>query len=122
MAPAYPKKPEASDEDRLHLHLDPKIKARIARAAAITGEGLTDFAVSTLSEKADQGIARHDTILLVSDEYNFFLKALDDDRKPSKRSRGPAKRYRNATSPESDTKSSPVTGPGQACNLHFVKD
>lgn len=70
----------------------------MARAAAITGQGLTDSPVSTLSEKADQILARHDTILLTSDEYHFFLKALDDDREPSKRSRAAVKRYRRATS------------------------
>ena len=78
----------------MHLRLDPKIKARVARAATITGQGLTDFAVSALNEKAGQIIAQHDTILLTSDDYSFFLKALDDDRKPSKRSRAAAKRYR----------------------------
>lgn len=87
------KKPQTGEKDRMHFRLDPKIKARVARAAAITGQGLTDFAVSTLSEKADEILARYDTILLTSDEYSFFLKALDDDRKPSKRSRAAAKRY-----------------------------
>ncbi|HXU35301.1 MAG TPA: DUF1778 domain-containing protein [Blastocatellia bacterium] len=87
------KKQQTGQKDRMHFRLDPKIKARVARAAAITGQGLTDFAVSTLSEKADEILARHDTILLTSDEYKFFLKALDDDRKPSKRSRDAAKRY-----------------------------
>ena len=94
MATVDAKKPQTSEKDRMHFRLDPKIKARVARAAAITGQGLTDFAVSTLSEKADEILARHDTILLTSDEYNFFLKALDDDRKPSKRSRNAATRYR----------------------------
>jgi uncharacterized protein (DUF1778 family) len=68
------------------------LKKYLRRAAANTGPGLTDFA--TLSEKADQILARHDTILLTSDEYKFFLNALADDRKPSKRSRAAAKRYR----------------------------
>ena len=94
MAIVDPKKTQISEKDRMHFRLDPKIKARVARAAAITGQGLTDFAVSTLSEKADQILARHDTILLTSDEYSFFLNALDDDRKPSKRARAAAKRYR----------------------------
>ncbi len=38
---------------------------------------------------------RRDTISLTSDDYRFFLKALDDDRKPSKRSRAAAERYRS---------------------------
>ena len=88
------KKAQTSDKDRMHFRLDPKIKARVARAAAITGQGLTNFAVSTLSEKADEILQRHDSIVLTSDEHSFFLSALADDRKPSKRSRAAAKRYR----------------------------
>jgi hypothetical protein len=37
------KKPQTSEKDRMHFRLAPKIKARVARAAAITGQGLTDF-------------------------------------------------------------------------------
>jgi uncharacterized protein (DUF1778 family) len=92
MSTVKSKKPQTSEKDRMHFRLDPKIKARVARAGAITGQGLTDFAVSILSKKADQILARHDTILLTSNEYSFFLKALDDDRKPSNRSRSAAKR------------------------------
>jgi uncharacterized protein (DUF1778 family) len=94
MARVDAKKAQKSETDRMHFRLDPKIKARVARAAAITGQGLTDFAVSTLSEKAEQILAQHNTILLTSDEYSFFLNALAEDRKPSKRSRAAAKRYR----------------------------
>lgn len=93
MATVDPKKTKTNDKDRMHFRLDPKIKARVAQAASITGQGLTDFAVSALSEKADQVLARHDTILLTSDEYKFFLNALAEDHKPSRRSRAAAKRY-----------------------------
>jgi len=88
------KKRQTSEKDRIDLRLDSKIKARVAPAAAIAGQGLTNLAVSTLSEKADQILARHETILLTRDEYSFFLNALAEDRKPSKRSRAAAKRYR----------------------------
>ena len=84
----------ARNKDRMHFRLDSEIKARVARAAAITGQGLTDFAVSTLSEKADEIIERYDSLVLSSDDYNFFLRALADDKKPSKRSRVAAERYR----------------------------
>ncbi len=94
MAAANAKKRQTSQKDRMHLRPDPEIKARVALAAAITGQWLSDFALSTLSEKADQILARHDTILLTSDEYRFFLNALAEDTKPSKYSRAAAKRYR----------------------------
>ncbi len=97
MATIDPKKSPAGNKDRMHFRLDPKIKARVARAAAITGQGLTDFAVSTLSEKADRILERHDSIVLAGDEYSIFLKALADDRPPSKRARSAAQRYRRGT-------------------------
>ena len=79
----------------MHFRLDPKIKTRVARAATITGQGLSDFVVSTLSEKADQILARPATVLLTSDEYSFFLNALAEDRKPSTRSLAASRRYRH---------------------------
>ncbi len=94
MAITDAKKVQTSDKDRMHFRLDPEIKARVVQAAAVTGQGLTDFAVSTLSEKADAILERHDSIVLNSDEYKFFLKSLSDGRKPSKRSLAAAKRYR----------------------------
>jgi len=54
----------------------------------------TDVTAS-LSERAGQILDRHDAVLLTGDEYRFFLSALADNRKPSKRSRAAAKRYRS---------------------------
>lgn len=95
MATADTKKTATSEKDRMHFRLDPKIKARVVRAAAITGQGLTDFAVSTLSEKADQILERHDNVVLTSEDYSFFLRTLALDKKPSQRSRTTAERYRS---------------------------
>ena len=95
MATVDAKKPSTGEKGRMHFRLDPKIKERVARAAAIAGQGLTDFAVSTLSEKADEILERHDSIVLTRDDYRFFLSALAEDRKTSKRSRAAAKRYRS---------------------------
>src|SRR3989442_6896920 len=40
MTLAKAKKVGTADKDRMHFRLDPDIKARVARAAAITGQGL----------------------------------------------------------------------------------
>lgn len=82
-----------SPQARINFRLDPEIKARLVRAAAITGQELTDFAVSTLSEKANQVIEHHNTVELNIKQYEFFLKALDGDKEPSNRSQTAAKRY-----------------------------
>jgi uncharacterized protein (DUF1778 family) len=78
----------------LNFRLDPEIKARVVRAAAITGQEVTDFTVATLNEKASEILACHDSLTLDGDDYQFFLNALADNRKPSKRSRDAARRYR----------------------------
>src|SRR5437868_14037551 len=79
---------------RMNFRLDAEIKERVARAAAITGQELTDFAVSTLSLRADEIIEKHTNLTLNSSDYDFFLASLNDDKKPSKRSRNAAERYR----------------------------
>lgn len=95
MPVANAKKTPTRDKERMNFRLDPEIKARVVRAAAITGQDLTDFAVSAINEKANEVLERHDTITLDSREYNFFLGALEDNSKaPSRRSRAAARRYR----------------------------
>ena len=87
---------DKAKQSRLNFRLPPEIKDRIARAAAITGSDLTEFAVAALNEKADQVIERHDHILLNSNEYHFFLDALSasNTAKPSDYSIAMAERYR----------------------------
>ena len=82
------------EKDRLNFRLDPEIKARVVRAAALTGQGVTDFAVSTLDEKAGEIIERYASLELSREDYQYFLSALSKSSKPSKRSRDAARRYR----------------------------
>jgi uncharacterized protein (DUF1778 family) len=79
---------------RMNFRLEAAIKERVARAAAITGQELTAFAVSTLSLRADEIIEKHTNLMLNSKDYDFFLASLNDDGKPSKRARSAARRYR----------------------------
>lgn len=95
MAVTNRKKVMTQNKDRMNFRLDPEIKERVARAAAITGQELTDFAVSALSEKADEVLGRHESLLLTSEDYQFFLSALDEDPETSERSRTAAERYRS---------------------------
>jgi uncharacterized protein (DUF1778 family) len=83
-------------QSRMNFRLAPEVKDRVARAAALAGQDLTEFAVIALSEKANEIIERHDNLILESEDYGFFLAALDDDRstEPSERSLKAAARYR----------------------------
>ena len=94
MAAPRLKKVTTKNKDRLNIRLAPEIKNRVARAAAITGQELTAFAVSTLSEKANEVIKGHDELPLNSEEFQFFLRVLDEEREPSERSRNASERYR----------------------------
>lgn len=83
-------------QSRLNFRLAPEIKARVAKAATIVGQDLTEFAVSTLSQKADEVLEKHDNVLLGSEDYQFFLDALsaEEKDKPSEKSKKSADKYR----------------------------
>lgn len=87
------------DHSRMNIRLAPAIKERVARAAALSGQDLTEFAIATLSEKADLVIERHDYLLLGSKEHEFFLNALAEPiiQEPSERSRSAAEKYRQGS-------------------------
>ena len=87
----------ANSKGRMHFRLDPKVKARVVRAATITGQGLTNFAVSALIEKAEEVLERNNSVVLSVEEYRFFLESLAEDKKPSRHSVAAAKRYRTGT-------------------------
>lgn len=83
-------------QSRLNVRLSTAVKERVARAATIVGQDLTEFAVSTLSQKADEVIKKHDSVLLGSEDYRFFLDALsvEETGEPSEKSNKAADRYR----------------------------
>lgn len=87
------------EQSRLNFRLSPEIKTRIARAATVVGQDLTEFAVSTLSQKADEVLEKHDNVLLGSEDYQFFLDALSqtETSEPSKKSQKAADEYRRGT-------------------------
>lgn len=87
------------EHSRMNFRLAPAIKERITRAAALSEQDLIEFAVTALSEKAEQIIERHDQILLSSDDHEFFLKALSEEyvHEPSEGSRSAAEKYRRGT-------------------------
>lgn len=94
MAVAKSNRLNSANKDRMHFRLAPDIKARVVRAASITGQGLTDFAISALSQRADEILQRHDTVSLDPETYAFFLESLDHCNKSSRASRTAAARYR----------------------------
>lgn len=84
-----------SEPSRMNIRLAVEIKERIIKAAVLSGQDLTEFAISTLSEKADEIIERHDNLLLGSEDYQFFLNSLTEDApEPSAKSKMVADKYK----------------------------
>jgi len=79
---------------RMNIRLAAEVKERVVRAAALSGQDLTEFAVVALSEKAAKVIEQHDQVVLSSADYQFFLDKLSVRSKPSQRSRSVAAKYR----------------------------
>jgi uncharacterized protein (DUF1778 family) len=88
-----------AEQSRLNVRLSTIVKERVIKAAALSGQDLTEFAVATLSEKANLIIEQHDNLLLGSEEHEFFLNALADTcaLDPSERSLNAAEKYRQGT-------------------------
>ena len=85
-----------SEQSRLNFRLSPEIKARVAKAASLIGQDLTEFAIATLNQRAIEILEKHDSILLESEDYRFFLDALGETEpaEPSRKSQEIADKYR----------------------------
>ena len=79
---------------RLNFRLHPDIKARVERAALISGQTLTDFATNAVLEKAAGVILRETTIDLAEEDRAFFFALIDAEKKPSRTSKAAAACYR----------------------------
>jgi len=85
----------ASDKvSRLNVRLDDSIKGLIEQAAALLGQSVSSFAVSTLAERARTIVDEHTTIRLTDRERDKFLTMLEQDTKPNARLKAAAKAYR----------------------------
>jgi uncharacterized protein (DUF1778 family) len=67
---------------RMDMRINPQAKRMIERAALITGQTLTDFAISNLVQSAMETIERYEKLTLSNRDRDRFLAALD---RPAKR-------------------------------------
>jgi uncharacterized protein (DUF1778 family) len=70
-------------EARLNFRLRSDIKDRIEKAATVSGQSITDFAVSTLSDTADEILERYHVAKLSNRDRDIFLAVLDRADKPN---------------------------------------
>lgn len=67
---------------RLAFRMKPELKERIEEAAALMGLSLTDFVLSTLSERAAEVLERHRRLTLSDRDRDRFLEALNRPGRP----------------------------------------
>ena len=79
---------------RLNVRLDDSIKGIIEQAAALLGQSVSAFAVSTLADRARAVVDEHTTIRLTDRERDRFLAMLDQDAKPNAKLEAAAKAHR----------------------------
>lgn len=70
-------KKSVSVQSRLNVRVPQDIKARIARAASIVGQDLTEFTVSTLNDRAVKVLEEHEAFVLTERERQAFFAILD---------------------------------------------
>jgi uncharacterized protein (DUF1778 family) len=85
-----------NEQSRINFRLASEIKERVARAATIIGQDLTEFAIATLNQRAVEIIEKHDSMILESDDYRIFLNSLEGSEmpEPSIKSQEIAEKYR----------------------------
>ncbi len=67
---------------RVAIRMKPELKTRIEEAAALMGLTVTDFVVSTLSERASEVLQRQAGITLSDRDRDRLLAALNRPGKP----------------------------------------
>src|SRR5437868_5601207 len=72
--------PLTRNDARIEFQLPDQAKAIIEEAAALTGQSLSDFAVSTLLEKANQVLESHRIRSLSERDARTFLNVLDSEQ------------------------------------------
>ncbi len=79
--------------ERLEARVSPEQKALMQRAAALAGETLTQFVVSSAQRAAERRIQEHTTLFLTPLESRRFVEALLDPPAPNAALRAAAAHY-----------------------------
>lgn len=88
------RRPKPKNDDRLDFRLDSEAKRVIEQAAALSGQTVKQFAVSTLVQSAEEVLERRRTIHLSNRDRDLFLALLDADEGPNQTLREAAERFK----------------------------
>lgn len=86
-------KSKATKQARLGLRLSEEHKARIERAAAMTGQTINSYATSELLRRADEILEKEEVRHLSNAARDSFLALLDGDHEPNEALKAAAKEY-----------------------------
>lgn len=84
----------AAAQARLDFRIEPAQKETIERAASLLGLNVSQFAVSTLVQRAHEVVQEHGTVVLSDRDRDIFLALIDSDAKANVALIAAAKRYR----------------------------
>ena len=88
--------PSATRNDaRLDFRLTRRSKQLIDKAAGLTGQTTTEFAVTALVDKARQVLEQEQVRVLSDRDRDVFLAMLDADVRPNRALRRAARRYKS---------------------------
>ena len=74
---------QATSDTRLDVRIPRRIKETIERAASLTGNTLSSYAINTLQASAEKDIQEYETVLLNERERDRFLDILANPPKPN---------------------------------------
>ncbi len=81
--------------DRISIRIPEELKREVEEAATQTGQSLSEFAISTLLDRAREIAEQTRTTRLTNKDRDLFLAMLDDtSAKPNKALVAAAKRYK----------------------------
>lgn len=86
--------PKPKNDDRLDFRLNSEAKRVIEQAAALSGQTVKQFAVSTLVQSAEEVLERRRTIHLSNRDRDLFLALLDADEGSNQTLREAAERFK----------------------------
>lgn len=82
----------ALKKQRIDLRLSDADKSMIEEAAAMTNQTITQFLVSSASERATEVIERHRRLLLNEASWNQVMDAIENPPQPAEKLRRAARR------------------------------
>lgn len=85
----------APKKQRIDLRLNDNDKNMIEEAAAMTNQTITQFMVSTASERAAEVIEQHRRLVLNEESWNLVMDAISNPPAPNDRLKRAARRLQN---------------------------